>query len=225
MSRIPEAKVEDVGFPSVAEEKQNNRNRSVFAAAENGAKTLVLNAFESVLPARGAIYCSGPITSGPLALKWADLRGNRNIDVDLLSGREKQEFQNEVVEVNKRNLSEAAERLRAETGEVVINPAAMPHCNGWPQSQWRELWRTVIERYVFAMIVLEGWAYSKGAAYEVSIALEKGLNVTTIDHKTLDAITAQQAIEAAVSALKARGMDVTFYDQILTEISRLPQLK
>ena len=221
MSRIPEAKVEDVGFPSVAEEKQNSRNRGTSAATEKGAETLVLNAFECVLPARGAIYCSGPITSGPLALKWADLRGNRNIDVDLLSEREKQEFQVEVVEMNKRNLSEAAERLRAETGEMVINPAAMPHCNGWPQSQWRELWRTVINRYVFAMIVLEGWAYSKGAAYEVSIALEKGIKVATIDHKILDAIDAQHAIAGAVSALKARGMDVTFYEKILAVVSGL----
>jgi hypothetical protein len=215
--------VEDVGFPSVAEEKQNNRNSSVSVAAENGAKTLVLNAFESVLPARGAIYCSGPITSGPLALKWADLRGKQHIDVDRLSEPEKPDFQREVVEVNKRNLSEAAERLRAETGEVVINPAAMPHSNGWPQDRWRELWRTVIERYVFRMVVLEGWAYSKGAAYEVSIALLKGLKIETIDHKTLDAINAQHAIAAAVSALEARGMDVTFYKEEI--VSKLSELK
>jgi len=141
--------------------------------------------------------------------------------VDRLPTRQKQEFQDEVVQVNKRNLFEAAERLRTETGEVVINPAAMPHCNGWPQSQWRELWRTVIERFVFSMVVLEGWAYSKGAIYEVSIALRKGLKVATIDHKTLDAINAQQAIAAAASALKARGMDVTFYEQILATVSGL----
>jgi Domain of unknown function (DUF4406) len=141
--------------------------------------------------------------------------------VDLLPEREKQEFQDEVVEVNKRNLFEAAEQLRAETGEVVINPAAMPHCNGWPQSQWRELWRTVIDRYVFSMIVLEGWAYSKGAIYEVAVALRKGIKVATIDHKTLDAISAQQAIAAAASDLKARAMDTTFYEQILAAVSQL----
>jgi hypothetical protein len=219
VSQIREAKVHTVGFPSVAEEKQNNRGLS--AATDKRDESLVLNAFRSVLPARGAIYCSGPITSGLLALKWADLRGNRNFDVDLFSEREKKEFQDEVVDVNKQNLSQAAERIRAETHEVVINPAAMPHCNGWPQSQWRELWRTVIERYVFAMIVLEDWAYSKGAAYEVSIALRKGLKVATIDHKTLDAISAQQAIAAAVSALKVRGIDVTFYEKILAEICGL----
>jgi Domain of unknown function (DUF4406) len=168
VSRISEGKIQDVGSPDCAEEKPNRRDRSATVATEKGAETLILNAFESVLPAQGAIYCSGPITSGPLALKWADLRGIQNVDVDLLPEGEKQEFQAEVVEVNKRNLFEAAERLRTETGEVVINPAAMPHCNGWPQSQWRELWRTVIERYVFSVIVLEGWAYSKGAVYEVS---------------------------------------------------------
>jgi Domain of unknown function (DUF4406) len=188
---------------------------------EKRAETLIFNTFESVLPARGAIYCSGPITSGPLALKWADRRGTQNIDVDLLPEREKQEFQDDVVEMNKRNLFEAAERLRAETGEVVINPAAMPHCNGWPQSQWRELWRTVIERYVFSMIVLEGWAYSKGAIYEVATALRKGIKVATIDHNTLDATNAQEAIAAAASDLQARGMNVTFHEQILTAISGL----
>lgn len=221
MSRISEVKVQGVGSPSRAKEKLNGGNRSVPNAIEKGAEALILNTFESVLPARGAIYCSGPITSGPLALRWADLRGAENIDVDLLPEREKQEFQDEVVEVNKRNLFEAAERLRAETGEVVINPAAMPHCNGWPQSQWRELWRTVIEQYVFAMIVLEGWAYSKGAAYEVSIALQKGLKVATIDHKTLDVVSVQRAIAKATSDLKARGMEVTFHEQILRAISQL----
>ena len=213
--------MEDVGSLSYAEEKPNSRNRSVLVAMEKRAETLIFNTFESVLPARGAIYCSGPITSGPLALKWADRRGIQNIDVDLLPDREKQEFQDDVVELNKQALFEAAERLRMETGEVVINPAALPHCNGWPQSQWRELWRTVIERYVFSMIVLEGWAYSKGAAYEVSIALRKGLKVATIDHKTLDVVSVQQAIAKAVWDLKARGMDVTFYEQVLAAVSRL----
>ena len=113
---------------------------------EKRSKSLILNAFESVLPARGAIYCSGPLTSGPLALKWADRQGTQNIDVDLLTKSEKQKFEDDVVEANRRNLFDAAERLRDETGEVVINPAAMPHSNGWAQSQWRELWRTVIER-------------------------------------------------------------------------------
>jgi hypothetical protein len=69
--------------------------------------------------------------------------------------------------------------------------------------------------------VLDGWAYSKGAIYEVAVALRKGLKVTTIDYKTLDAISTQHAIEAAASDLKARGMDVTFYEQILAVVSQL----
>jgi hypothetical protein len=97
----------------------------------------------------------------------------------------------------------------------------MPHNNGWPQRQWRELWRAVIERYVFSIILLEGWAYSKGAVYEVSVALRKGLKVATIDHKNLDVVSAQRAVAEAASDLRDRGMDVTFYEQILTALSQL----
>jgi hypothetical protein len=184
----------------------------------------ILGAYDSVIPHSRAIYCSGPITSGPLAFKWAAEFGVANFNFDTLTDAAKVDFRKAVVDINILALNRAAEALRARTGSVVINPAALPHCNHWTQADWRKLWRLVIERHVFLIVLLEGWEYSKGSIYEAVFALEQRLQVKTFSDQILNSHSVKRAIADAAHDLRSRGINADFHEEVLTSMKIFPRV-
>lgn len=154
---------------------------------------LVLQAWRSMLGTRRAIYLSGPITTG---LIWVEaVEAGRTAD-----GR------SAVIAENGRRIGEAAEYLRHETGDVVLEPATLT-VKGWSQDDYLALWTTFIERHASEVRFVPNWQYSIGCAREFKAAHRHGLPTRDLAGGTIAAEHGQLAIRAAASDVRRRSGD------------------
>ncbi len=126
---------------------------------------LIFQAWRCVLGDARVTYLSGPITTGA---RWVDA---------VMQGRA-DTARDTVIAANNQALLEAAARLRATSGTVLIEPAsfAMP---GWSQTDYLVLWTGLIEQHAGEVRFLPDWPLSNGCAHEFERAL--GHDIPTRD--------------------------------------------
>jgi hypothetical protein len=154
---------------------------------------LVLQAWRSMLGTRRAIYLSGPITTG---LIWVEaVEAGRTVD-----GR------SAVIAENALRIGEAAEHLRRETGDVILEPATLT-VKGWSQDDYLALWTTFIERHASEVRFVPNWQYSIGCAREFEAALRHGVPTKDLAGGTIAAEDGLLAIRAAASDVRRRSAE------------------
>src|SRR5690242_14297698 len=105
---------------------------------------LLVSIYGSVLPNKGAIYCSVPITSGRRFLTWVHSRADVIESVDHAMELLPDEHRRCVIEPNVVHARHVVGRLRRETAVPVIDPTAVPHVPTWKQLEWLGFWEKVI---------------------------------------------------------------------------------
>jgi len=179
---------------------------------------LLLQTYESVLPARSAIYCSAPITSGQLYIEWLSRSAGSRHVIDDLSPSERALHRAQVIEPNRAHAREVADKLRQRARRPVIDPAVVGPISGWRQADWISFWEEVIARFVSEVVFVEGWEFSYGCTHEFWFATTKGIPTLDEAGKPLPASRATQQIAAAVPRLRAAGIDASKFDRILDSL-------
>ncbi len=136
---------------------------------------LLLAIYASVLQERSAVYCSAPITSGRLYVKWLRDHGLSYASVDHAITEKVADHSQFVVKENVRRAQRMVLALRSQSRRPVIDPTSVPHVNGWRQADWLSLWERVIEQFAVGVVFGDGWQFSFGCSHEYLISKRLGL--------------------------------------------------
>lgn len=172
----------------------------------------VLQAWDCAFADKRVVYLSGPITTGP---RLVEAVRNGIPDRDAI-----------VREANSADLVSTAQRLRAERGEIVVEPASL-NIFGWSQHDYLRLWDAFIERHVRLVVFMPGWQFSAGCAMEFAQAIEHGVATETLDRKPLGVADALRMLKAACDEIDADLPDPTIArlkEAINTAVSRIVAL-
>ena len=176
----------------------------------------ILKTYGTVVDGRTAVYVSAPITTG---LRFAEWRSGLVQD-DVRHSSLKAQHRERVVIPNIAAAREVVRRVRRTFSEtVVIDPTALPDLPGWGQSEYRELWRHVVERFAKIVVFVDGWQFSEGCCYEYWVAHSSG--ATTLDSKSapLPPGQALELIRAAIESQRVAGIETTFLADIRDKLS------
>jgi hypothetical protein len=143
----------------------------------------LLLTFGCVVGKHGAVYVSGPITTGPRFVEWFLTTGyvSEEDPVAYKCG-----LQKAVIQPNEFDLVTTAESLRVNSPIPVIEPASLKII-AWNQKNYYQFWKSVIGRYVARVVVTDGWQFSVGCAIEFYYAIECGIPVETVNGKPVSA--------------------------------------
>jgi hypothetical protein len=180
---------------------------------------LMLQAYESALAPRTAIYCSAPITSGRRYIEWLQTRRERT-SIDELSNEERALHQKHVIEPNQRHGKQVADRLRQRSGKPVIDPTAVGPVEGWRQADWIAFWEEVIGRYVSELVMIEGWEYSFGCTHEFWFAQSHDLPCYNESISLISPSDAVRSIRRAIGELEAINVDAAKLKSVLRLLER-----
>lgn len=161
---------------------------NVISAVVSDQHALIFQAWRCVLGSdRHAVYVSGPITTG---LRFVAMREH-----DPAQGNEMS-----VMQANIADIIEAAWLLRRETGRTVIEPASLSVQN-WSQSDYLELWTSLIERHIVEVRFLDGWQASIGCVLEYERALGHGIGRLRLDGTPITHVEAISAIKGSIARM------------------------
>lgn len=200
---------------------QDSREELTHKSANNSSISIMLEVYKSVSDANGIFYCSAPITSGKRYINWLERIGQQFIDIDKVSESYRESHFKEVIEPNRKHANQIIQRLRQQTGKVVVDPTALPYIPDWTQQDWRFFWQQVIERYVTMTFFIDDWQYSNGCAYEFLVSQKKGISVFDENQKILSLAKGVNLIREAIFRLQQRGATTTFIEEVLKDIQTL----
>lgn len=166
---------------------------------------LLVGIYGSVVPNKGAIYCSAPITSGRRFLTWVRGRDDVIESVDHAIELLPDEHRRWVVEPNVAHAKAVITKLRSETPVPVIDPTAVPHIPAWKQTQWLRFWEKVITRYAFGVVFVDDWQFSFGCSHEFAHAASQGIPTYDETGHPLSATTALALLDDAALAMEMAG--------------------
>lgn len=141
----------------------------------------LLSALKCAVGDLGAVYLSGPITTGRRFVDWfldAGYLLEDNSDVY------KHALQTAVIQPNESDILTIAESLRVKFPIPVIEPASLKIIS-WDQKNYYQFWESVIKRYVARLIAIDGWQFSVGCAIEFQYAINCGIPVETVNGESL----------------------------------------
>jgi hypothetical protein len=177
---------------------------------------VILEFLASVTGEQETIYMSAPITSGKRLLE-AQQNGNSSLPKSSLQT----ELSTQIIAHNRLYAKAVAQKIRAESDAVVIDPTLVGDIDGWNQDDYRAAWAKVIEKYVKTFISVDDWNYSNGCAYEFLVA--KRLNLKTLDER-FNFISLDEGIsliEKAVRDLKERFLPTEFLEAVADELKKI----
>lgn len=169
----------------------------------------------AVVPPGGAVYLSAPITSGRRFSDWHSAR--TQLSREASDPHYRKAHVEEVVEPNRARARGVVNRLRAETGCVVIDPTAIQDFEGWVQDDYRVLWALVIERHATRVVFSDGWEHSNGCAYEFLVACRRRLPMVTELGVELGRREGVALLRAAVAELQTLSLDLNFLRWVVRE--------
>ena len=141
----------------------------------------ILEVMRGVVPARGAIYVSAPITSGRRLTDWY-VRSNGSLPHRSHPDYSAQHIR-EVIEPNRAHAAAIVRDVRERfPNRIIIDPTAVADLDGWTQDDYRFFWGEVIRRFTTSVVFVDDWQFSSGCAYEFLIATEAGIE--TLDEKS-----------------------------------------
>lgn len=169
------------------------------------------------LEPREAVYVSTPITTGRRFLEWA-----RQKDGTLQPGSDeyRREHLEHVVRPNREHVAPLVRDLRKLCDAVVIDPTSLEDVPGWQQFDYHGFWAEVIRRYVRTVVVVDGWQYSSGCAYELATALEAGIEVQDETLTPIDLDAAIRQVREAIHDLEEAGLETGALDEALRGLAR-----
>jgi hypothetical protein len=164
----------------------------------------LLEALDAAGATDGSAYLSVPITSGRREFQLAAALGCPRAEV---RRRFKERWVNEVVRPNEEEARVLARQARAAfPGEIVIDPSRV-HIGQWSQDDFDRFWTTVISTFAQRVLVSPGWAFSRGARFEVAFAVARGLPLHDAWGASLDRADLEAQLEAAAVELRGLGYD------------------
>ena len=144
----------------------------------------IIQAWDCVIKGSGAVYLSGPITTG------------RRYIQKMRSGLSHNEAVRRVKQSNIADLLTAAIHLRATRKEIVIEPGSL-HFPNWSQAEYHLLWERLIREHVRLAVFMPDWEYSLGCAIEFAHAYNNGIKMETLSGARMHATDAIQLLKAA----------------------------
>jgi hypothetical protein len=171
---------------------------------------LALQVLAGVVAEHSAVYVSAPITSGRRFAERASKNGlvlNRDDHVQ------------DVILPNLRHAQAIVEQLRARKTGPLIDPTAVGDFPGWSQDDYRQLWGSVIERYVSTVIFLDDWEYSNGCAYEFFVAKRSGLDTRDEADSIITLESGMGRIANAAVELETMGAPAQFLHHIVEALA------
>ena len=166
--------------------------------------SLLLSALSSVIEHRTAIYVAGPITNGPRYATWKQTSG---------AVTDETAHRLHVVGPNVADGERAVRELRKRAKGPVISPFSLL-VKGWTQGDYRHFWSTVIESLVFKVVLIDGWAWSGGASYEVLVGLSSLCLIENQEGEPITASKAWSAVSRSIEELKKLDLDVSFLESV-----------
>lgn len=162
-----------------------------------------IQAFSAAGADRGVLYLSTPITTGLYEYELMDELGLERTD---LRAKRQDDWLMHVVAANETDAAQQADRL-TETwalGRLVINPARVKFST-WSQDEYDVLWSRLLKEFPTTVVPLPGWAYSRGARLEISLAVELGLAVLGLDGGRLTHDALLREVQRADNEIEERG--------------------
>ena len=129
----------------------------------------------------GAVYVSGPITTGRRFVDWF-LHIGYLLEDD--PDAYKHALQKAVIQPNESDILTTAELLRVKFPIPVIEPASLKIIS-WNQTSYYQFWEAVIKRYIARLVAMDGWQFSVGCAIEFQYAIKCGIPVETVNGESL----------------------------------------
>jgi hypothetical protein len=132
----------------------------------------VISMLEAAGAGEGVVYVATPITTGQQVVEaWSN-----GVELPV-------EVREQVRTANEQRARSVATLVRRRLqGTMVINPADFESGTAdWDQEDFYDLWSAVIRRFARRVVLVDGWAFSKGARLEVQIALNEGIPILDQD--------------------------------------------
>lgn len=151
--------------------------------------TAILQAWDCAFAGSRVAYLSGPITTG---LRQVER---------LRTGDTSNDGKYAIIRENSEALISTAQRLRAERGFIIVEPASL-NVEEWSQADYLYLWELFIERHVRLIMFMPGWEYSYGCATEFARAVEHDVRTETVSGSLITPEDGIALITAACESLR-----------------------
>lgn len=183
-------------------------------SARNGEIDTIVRFLASVIEPRGGVYLSAPLTSG---MRFARSTDSAKI-ADTGAGTA-----TDLIESNRLEASKLATQLRGHYPDPIIDPTAPLDEPGWEQNDYYVLWGRVITTYAHTVVYSNGWAYSRGCAYEYLVASRAHLACLDRELNPLPLPQAIKELEGALVAMTNTDPSHAFVSGVLKDLRALKQ--
>lgn len=171
----------------------------------------MLKAIECAVGDAPASYISGPITTGPIFIKWYKTVGCRLLENPAAYNAAMRE---DVISKNEKAILEIAVSTRERDCVPVIEPASL-YISDWTQEDYIEFWIQVLNRFVHRIVLTKGWEYSVGCATEFSFAISKKCLILSDEGNEISHKVGIGMIEKAAKEVDAIALN----DEILSGLA------
>jgi hypothetical protein len=188
------------------------RNNTIGVDTDSQSLEDVLTVFRSILPEKSAIYVATPITTGR---QFYENKHESTIGTfpDCVPHDSRQ-----VVLANRDRVRPIINRLREQLKEPLIDPTQVEFRH-WSQSEYTNLWRRVIEQFVYKIVFLNGWEYSTGCIQEFLVGCEERLMMFDEQLKVVTMASGKRLIESALDELHRAGHDSPVHRQAIERLT------
>ena len=169
----------------------------LFATRVERERSILQQAWACVCHDHDAYYISGPITTGARYLQWHANIGKSLSDADQYNLSHRQH----VIDPNTGDLRLAAIQLRKSTNRLVIEPGGL-YMPAWSQSDYLILWKSVFQRFVERIVLLDGWQYSVGCICELKQAMDFKLPIEDTKGESLTYELCLKIVREAVGVVQ-----------------------
>jgi hypothetical protein len=173
--------------------------------------------FASFLEMRSAIYVSSPITTGKEFVHWFNEVGRHQLND---SKTYADIHRSDIINKNLARIKSFAHQLRKKESGVVIEPASYEN-EEWSQHDYLYYWSSIISKYVYKIICMDGWEYSRGCVFEYLCGRELGLEFETQDRVKLSPEFGLSLINSATKELEKLPYDLQMHRDVYNDLTNL----
>lgn len=181
---------------------------------DTGGIENMLGFLSSLIEGKTAVYISSPITTGNRFIQWYKEYGSK---LDPESKQYKEEHFNHVIQPNLEDVKKKVTGLRQHFDSFLVDPTKFDYPE-WTQDDYRYFWGNVIERHVKTLVLLDGWQYSKGSAFEYLVAARSGIETLSESLYKVDPGTGLQMIHEAIAKYNESSIAADYFERIADEL-------
>ncbi len=169
---------------------------------------LILSAMDCALNGERALYVSSELTTGRRYYQLLAEHGVSTSD-ELRQALGPAGWRQQLWDPNAEAANDFAAALRRQQPQALVMTPAPFVAPEWSQPEYLGFWDRVIRSRVRAVYFNEGWQYSNGCTYELTVALEAELPTFDATGARLDGETALRHVEQAQQELSSLGFQPT----------------